>query len=375
MIYNNFKDLKISALGFGTMRLPTIDGKYDNIDQEKVNEMFDYAIENGVNYFDTAWGYHNGMSEIAVGKSLKRHNRDKFYLATKFPGYDVSNMGKVEEIFEKQIEKCQVEYFDFYLVHNVCEANIEYYLDESYGTVDYLLKQKENGRIKHLGFSTHANFDNFKRYMDKYGKYMEFCQIQLNYLDYEFQEANKKLDYLKELNIPVIVMEPIRGGRLANLSENEMGEVNKIREGIKAPEFAFRFIQSFDEIFVTLSGMSNFEQAKENIATFSENKNLNQEEFKKALDLGKKMTTCVPCTSCRYCTEYCPQGLDIPKLLSLYNEQVFSGGGFIVSMNLSSMDESKRPSACISCGACQSVCPQGIKIPEILADFVERRKK
>ena len=165
MIYNNFKGLQISALGFGTMRLPTIDGKYDQIDQEKVNEMFDYAIENGVNYFDTAWGYHNGMSEIAVGNALKRYDRDKFYLATKFPGYDVSNMGKVKEIFEKQLEKCQVEYFDFYLVHNVCEANIEYYLDESYGTVDYLLKQKENGRIKHLGFSTHANFDNFKRYL------------------------------------------------------------------------------------------------------------------------------------------------------------------------------------------------------------------
>ncbi len=375
MIYNNFKGLQISALGFGTMRLPTIDGKYDQIDQEKVNEMFDYAIENGVNYFDTAWGYHNGMSEIAVGKALKRYDRSKFYLATKFPGYDVSNMGKVEEIFEKQLEKCQVEYFDFYLVHNVCEANIEYYLDESYGTVDYLLKQKENGRIKHLGFSTHANFDNFMRYMDKYGKYMEFCQIQLNYLDYEFQEANKKLDYLKEQNIPVIVMEPIRGGRLANLSENEQSEINKIREGIKAPEFAFRFIQSFDEVLVTLSGMSNFEQAKENIVTFSENKKLNQEEFKKVLDLGKKMTTCVPCTSCRYCTEYCPQGLDIPKLLNLYNEQVFSGGGFIVSMNLNSMSENERPSACISCGACQSVCPQGIKIPEILADFVERRKK
>ncbi len=375
MIYNNFKGLQISALGFGTMRLPTIDGKYDNIDQEKVNEMFDYAIENGVNYFDTAWGYHAGNSEIAVGKALKRYPRDKFYLATKFPGYDVSNMGKVEEIFEKQLIKCQVEYFDFYLVHNVCEANIEYYLDEKYGTVDYLLKQKENGRIKHLGFSTHANFDNFKRYMDKYGKYMEFCQIQLNYLDYEFQEANKKMDYLKKLGIPVIVMEPIRGGRLANLSENELSMVKSIRDDVTAPEFAFRFIQSFDEVMVTLSGMSNFEQAKENIKTFSEDKKLNDDEFKKALALGKKMTECVPCTSCRYCTEYCPQGLDIPKLLNLYNEQVFSGGGFIVSMNLNSMSDNERPSACISCGACQSVCPQGIKIPEILADFVERRKK
>ena len=375
MIYNNFKDLKISSLGFGTMRLPTINGKNEDIDQEKVNEIFDYAIENGVNYFDTAWGYHAGNSEIAVGKALKRYPRDKFYLATKFPGYDVSNMGKVEEIFEKQLIKCQVEYFDFYLVHNVCEANIEYYLDEKYGTVDYLLKQKENGRIKHLGFSTHANFDNFKRYMDKYGKYMEFCQIQLNYLDYEFQEANKKMEYLKKLDIPVIVMEPIRGGRLANLSENELSTVKSIRSDVTAPEFAFRFIQSFDEVMVTLSGMSNFEQAKENIKTFSEDKKLNDEEFKKALALGKKMTECVPCTSCRYCTEYCPQGLDIPKLISLYNEQVFSGGGFIVSMNLNSLPEDKRPSACIGCGACQNVCPQNIKIPEIFADFVERRKK
>ena len=310
----------------------------------------------------------------AVGNALKRYDRDKFYLATKFPGYDVSNMGKVAEIFEKQLEKCQVEYFDFYLVHNVCEANIEYYLDESYGTVDYLLKQKENGRIKHLGFSTHANFDNFKRYMDKYGEYMEFCQIQLNYLDYEFQEANKKMEYLKRLDIPVIVMEPIRGGRLANLSESEFNEVKKIRDGVTAPEFAFRFIQSFDEVFVTLSGMSNFEQAKENIKTFSEDK-LNSEEFEKTLILGKKMTEFVPCTSCRYCTEYCPKGLDIPKLISLYNEQVFSGGGFIVSMNLNSMSENERPSACIGCGACQNVCPQNIKIPEIFADFVERRKK
>ncbi|MBO5439797.1 MAG: aldo/keto reductase [Clostridia bacterium] len=374
MIYKNFQDLKLSTLGFGTMRLPTIDGDISKIDQEKVNEMFDYAIKSGVNYFDTAWGYHNGMSEISVGIALKNHPRDSFYLATKFPGYDINNMGKVKEIFEKQLEKCQVEYFDFYLVHNVCEANIEYYLDESYGTVSYLLEQKKNGRIKHLGFSTHADFNNFKRYLDKYGEHMEFCQIQLNYLDYEFQEANRKIEYLKKLGIPVWVMEPIRGGRLAKLSEGEMSYIKKIRPEESAPEFAFRFIQAINEVVVTLSGMSDFTQVKENIATFSEYKPLDQEEFKNSLKLGKKMTECVPCTSCRYCTEYCPMGLDIPKLISLYNEQVFSGGGFIVSMNLNSMDENKRPSACISCGACQAVCPQNIKIPEIFKDFVNRRK-
>lgn len=375
MIYSNFKDLSISALGFGTMRLPTVDGDNAKIDQARVNEMFDYAIEQGVNYFDTAWGYHSGMSEIAVGEALKNHPRDKFYLASKFPGYDVSNMGKTPEIFARQLEKCQVDYFDFYLVHNVCEANIEYYLDPQYQTVEYLLSEKEKGRIKHLGFSTHASFENFKRFLDAYGEHMEFCQIQLNYLDYEFQDAKAKMEYLKKLNIPVFVMEPVRGGRLAKLSEGELNELRKIRDDESAPALAFRFIQSLPEVIVTLSGMSNFEQVKENIETYKEAKPFSSDEMQKILALGRKMTECVPCTSCRYCTEYCPQGLDIPKLISLYNEQVFSGGGFIVSMNLSSLPEDKRPSACIGCGACQAVCPQNIKIPEIFEDFVNRRKK
>ena len=375
MIYNNFKGKSISALGFGTMRLPTVDGDNAKIDQAKVNEMFDYAIAHGVNYFDTAWGYHSGMSEISVGEALKRHKRDEFYLATKFPGYDVSNMGKAPEIFARQLEKCQVEYFDFYLVHNVCEANIEYYLDPKYKTVEYLLEEKKNGRIKHLGFSTHATFENFKRFLDMYGEVMEFCQIQLNYLDYEFQDAKAKIEYLRELNIPVWVMEPVRGGRLANLSEGELNDLHKIRDNESAPALAFRFVQSIPDVTVTLSGMSNFEQVKENIETYKKSKPFNADEMQKILSLGKKMTECVPCTSCRYCTEYCPQGLDIPKLISLYNEQVFSGGGFIVSMSLGSLPEDKRPSACIGCGACQAVCPQNIKIPEIFSDFVERRKK
>jgi predicted aldo/keto reductase-like oxidoreductase len=374
MIYNNFKGLKLSALGFGTMRFPVFDGDLSKIDQEKVNEMFDYAIENGVNYFDTAWGYHMGQSEISVGKALARHPRESFFLATKFPGYDISNMGKAPEIFEKQLEKCQVEYFDFYLVHNVCEANIEYYLDPQYKTVEYLLEEKKKGRIKHLGFSTHASFENFKRFLDAYGEFMEFCQIQLNYIDYEFQDAKAKIEYLNKLGIPVWVMEPVRGGKLAILAESPSKELNEIRNGVGAVEMAFRFIQSIPEAVVTLSGMSNFEQVKDNIRIFSEQKPLNAEEMEKILSLGRKMTSCVPCTACQYCVEYCPQGLDIPKLISLYNEQVFSGGGFIVSMNLNTLPEDKRPSACIGCGACQAVCPQNIKIPEVFSDFVERRK-
>lgn len=372
MIYKSFQGKSLSTLGLGTMRLPLIEGTQD-IDQSKVNQMVDYAIENGINYFDTAWGYHGGKSEIAMGIALKNHKRDKFYLATKFPGYDVSNMGKAPEIFEKQLEKCQVEYFDFYLVHNVCEANIEYYLDRSYQTVEFLVNEKKKGRIKHLGFSTHADFNNFKRFLDEYGEHMEFCQIQLNYLDYEFQDAKAKIEYLAKLNIPVWVMEPIRGGRLANLSQGELNDISNIRnEGHVS--IAFRFIQAIDESYVTLSGMSNMEQLAENIKIFNEHKPLNDEEFEKILALGRKMTTSVPCTSCRYCTEYCPMGLDIPKLISLYNEKVFSGGGFIVSMNINSLPKDKLPSACISCGACQAVCPQNIKIPDVFKDFCERLK-
>ncbi len=373
MIYKNFKGLNLSALGFGTMRLPTLNNDLSKIDEEKTAEMVKYSIEHGVNYFDTAWGYHMGQSETVMGRVLSAHPRESFYLATKFPGYDINNMGKVAEIFEKQLKKCQVEYFDFYLVHNVCEANIEYYLDSKYQTVEYLLEQKKNGRIKHLGFSTHADFNNFKRFLDKYGEYMEFCQIQLNYLDYEFQDAKAKLDYLKKLDIPVWVMEPIRGGRLAKLSEAESRAIKEIRENESAPALAFRFIQSIPSVVVTLSGMSDFQQVKENIKTFEMEAPLNEAEFNSILALGKKMTQAVPCTSCRYCTEYCPMELDIPKLISLYNEQVFSGGGFIVSMNLGSMPKEKLPNACIGCGACQAVCPQGIKIPEIFADFVKRR--
>lgn len=374
MIYKKFKDKKLSALGFGTMRLPIKDKDISNIDEEKVFEIFDYAISKGVNYFDTAWGYHNGMSEIAVGKALKRHPRDSFYLASKFPGYDVNNFGKHEEIFKKQLEKCQVEYFDFYLIHNVCEQNIEKYLDKSYGTVDFFLEQKAKGLIKHLGFSTHANFKNFQRFMDAYGEKMEFCQIQLNYIDFEFQEANKKLEYLKERNIPVLVMEPLRGGKIANVSPSVLESVLKDRKQDTVCSLAFRFIQSIDNVAVTLSGMSNLEQVVDNINTFENEYPLTEAEFNTLLEIAREMTNSIPCTSCRYCTEYCPQELDIPNLISLYNELKFTGGGFLAPMRVSSLNEDKRPTACIGCKSCETVCPQSIKISEIMSDFSKKLK-
>ncbi len=177
MIYRDFQGKKLSALGFGTMRLPTLADDYGKIDEKAAAEMFDCAISRGVNYFDTAWGYHNGESERAVGKILSKYPRESFYLASKFPGYDVSNFGKTEEIFEKQLQKCGVEYFDFYLFHNVCELNIDAYLnEEKYGTYAYLMEQKRNGRIRHLGFSAHGSYSVVERFLERFGKDMEFCQ-------------------------------------------------------------------------------------------------------------------------------------------------------------------------------------------------------
>ena len=374
MIYRDFQDVKLSALGMGAMRLPVVDGDDSKINEAAAFAMVDEAIARGVNYYDTAWGYHNGNSELVMGKALARHPREKFYLATKFPGYDLSNMGKVEEIFEKQLEKCQVEYFDFYLFHNVCEMNIDAYLDPKYGTYDYLLAQKKNGRIRHLGFSAHGDYDVMKRFLEAYGKDMEFCQIQLNYLDWDFQDAKRKVELLDQWNIPVWVMEPLRGGKLASLAPKDEAKLKALRPDEGIPAWAFRYLQSIPSVVVTLSGMSNMEQMKENIATFETDKPLNETELETlhAIAQGMVKKIVLPCTACHYCTSHCPQGLDIPNLLSLYNEHCFTQGGFIAPMALSAIPADKQPSACIGCRSCEAVCPQGIKISEAMADFTAK---
>ncbi len=374
MIYRNFQDLKLSALGMGAMRLPVIDGDDARVDEAKTEEMIDYAMSQGINYYDTAWGYHNGNSELTVGRALQKYPRDSFFLADKFPGYDLSNMDKVEEIFEEQLKKCQVEYFDFYLFHNVCEMNIDAYLDPKYGIYDYLIEQKKAGRIRHLGFSAHGSYDVVKRFLDAYGRDMEFCQLQLNYLDWKFQGGKEKVELLKEWNIPVWVMEPLRGGRLAVLAEKDEAALKELRPDEKIPAWAFRFLQSVPTVTMVLSGMSSMEQLQENIHTYSEDKPLNEKEMETLLAIAGGMLEkkILPCTSCHYCVSHCPQELDIPELLALYNEHCFTEGGFIAPMALSSYPKEKLPSACIGCGSCQAVCPQQIDIPEAMSDFAQK---
>ena len=374
MIYRDFQDLKLSALGLGAMRLPVIDGDDAKVDEETAERMVDYAMASGVNYYDSAWGYHAGNSELVLGKALKKYPREKYYLADKFPGYDLANMDKVEEIFEEQLKKCGVEYFDFYLFHNVCEMNIDAYLDPKFGIYDYLIKQKQNGRIRHLGFSAHGDLDVMKRFLDAYGQDMEFCQIQLNYVDWTFQNAKTKVELIGEYNIPVWVMEPLRGGRLASLTDDEAAKLKELRPDEKIPAWAFRFLQTIPSVKVILSGMSNMDQLKDNIETFAEDKPLSENEMKELLSVASDMINvkALPCTACHYCTSHCPQGLDIPELIKLYNEHCFTDGGFIAPMALMAFPKDKLPSACIGCRSCEAVCPQQIKISEAMSDFARK---
>ncbi len=376
MIYKQFGDLSLSALGLGCMRFPTLEEDTSRIDEEKTAQIVAYAMAHGVNYYDTAWGYHGGNSETVMGKILARYPRESFYLADKFPGYDLSNHGKIAEIFEKQLEKCRVDYFDFYLIHSVTQANIDHYLDPKYGTLAYVKKQKENGRIRHLGFSFHGNAEVMRRFLEVYGDYMEFGQLQLNWLDWSFQDAKTMVEMLGARGIPVWVMEPVRGGKLAALEAEYEARLRALRPQATMAEWAFRFLQTVPSVTVTLSGMSNLDQLAENIETFSEEKPLNGEEWETLMKIASEKSgrNTLACTSCRYCVDYCPKGLNIPYLISLYNEKSFTGWTIITRRAVAALDESTHPNACIACRACVEVCPQGIDIPAMMKDFPEKMK-
>ena len=370
MIYKEFQGIKLPRLGLGTMRLPTTDEEYSHVDEEATEKLIAYAMENGVNYFDTGWLYHWGKAEPALGRILKKYPRESFYLADKFPGYDLTKIASVEPIFEKQLQRCDMEYFDFYLFHNVCEVNIEHYLNPAYGIFDYLMKQKQNGRIKYLGFSAHGNLQTIGRFLEAYGKDMDFCQLQINWLDWEFQSAREKVELVRSYGLPIWVMEPLRGGKLVNV---DLGETFKDKSAV---EVGFRFLQGIEDVQMVLSGMSNFEQLKNNIEIFATEQPLTGEERNALFAKGKAMTEkLVPCTACRYCTVKCPKGLDIPRLIELYNEDMFSSDAFMAPWVISTFAEDKKPSACLGCGACEKVCPQNIKISKELKSFNERLKR
>ena len=370
---NDFKELSLSRLGFGAMRLPLKEDK--TIDEKELQRMVDLAMASGVNYYDTAWPYHGGYSEILLGKALAKYPRDSWYLADKYPGHQIADSYDPAEIFEEQLKKCGVDYFDFYLLHNVYENSIGVYMDPKWGILDYFKEQVKNGRIRHLGFSTHARPDTLQRFLEYAGDSMEFCQIQMNYLDWTLQDARAKYELLSSRNIPVWVMEPLRGGRLSALGEEKDAKLKALRPRESVSAWAFRWLQRLPGVKVILSGMSDLSQMEDNIRTFSLGEPLTEKEGTLLQELSEELKEALPCTRCRYCCDGCPQGLDIPMLIHAYNDVKFSSGSMTVGMQFDALPEDKLPSACIRCGACAAVCPQKIDIPEALSKLSEMLSK
>ena len=354
---------KISLLGFGTMRLPRISEDKQDIDHNAVQEMTDYAIENGINYFDTAYPYHSGESETVIGKTLKKHDRSRFNLATKMPIWLVKGKADAEKIFEEQLKKCQVDYFDFYLVHNINEAFFESI--EKYQIYDFLKQKQAEGKIRYLGFSFHDTPALLEKTVLKYE--WDFAQIQLNYLDWDLQDAKRQYEILTENEIPIIVMEPVRGGALATLSESAIDILKAADSNASPASWAIRYAATFPNVLTVLSGMSDMEQLKDNTATMKNFKPVtqaNQKTIEKAVSAYRESLE-IPCTYCRYCME-CPSGVHIPKVFAKYNQQRAKGKDadmFYFLMEYKLLGESRQAHQCTQCGVCLSKCPQKIDIP------------
>ena len=370
MIYSDFQNEKLSLLGFGAMRLPCLaDG---SIDENQVAEMTRLAMEAGVNYFDTAYPYHGGQSERVMGRVLSKYPRDSYNLATKYPGHQILSDGyNPAAIFEEQLEKCGVDYFDFYLLHNVNEKSMEVYMDPRWGIVDYFKEQKRLGRIRHLGFSSHAQVEGLEKFLDYCGQDMEFCQIQLNYMDWMLQKAKEKYELLTARGVPVWVMEPVRGGMLASLREENSARLKAIRPEATDASWGFRFLQGLPNVKMVLSGMSNLAQMQDNLTTFARRDAITPEETELLLSIARGMMDSIPCTACRYCCEGCPKGLDIPALLAVYNELRVTPT-VNAAMRVEFLPEEKKPTACIACGKCARSCPQNIDIPRALKELAEK---
>lgn len=369
MIYKEFQGMPLSALGMGCMRFPCDANK--NVDMAATAEMIDFCLQNGVNYFDTAWFYHGGKSEPIMGELLGKYPRDSYYLATKLPGHAYKSREEVAARFEEQLRRTRAGYFDFYLLHNVCEDNVGIFTDPALGIPDFLREQKAAGKIRHLGISTHGGLALMEEFITAHRDIVEFCQIQLNWLDWTLQDAKAKVELLNRLEIPIWVMEPLRGGKLAALSVEDTALLRALRPEEGTPAWSFRFLQGIPGVTMVLSGMSDLTQVTDNIRTFGTSAPLGAHELAvlfKIADaiLAKKTLTC---TGCKYCIEDCPMELEIPKLLSLYNKYCLTGGKVRAEKIASEVENGKLPSECVGCRTCEGKCPQKIGISEIMADF------
>lgn len=368
----------MKKMGFGLMRLPQTDkDKPETINQEQVNKMTELFLEKGYTYFDTAYPYHNGKSEIALKEALKNHHRESYIVADKLPIFAITKEEEVEPIFKEQLERCGVEYFDYYLLHNISPFSEAGYIDvDSY---KFLKQQKDAGKIKKLGFSSHGDAKYIEKYLQKYPD-MDFIQLQINYLDWESQtiESKKCYEVAKKHDLEVIVMEPLKGGFLANISEDANDLIKKFNPTLTPVELALRFVANLDNVFMVLCGVSSYKQMEENIEIFENMQPLSKEE----LDLIKQVSELinskitVPCTKCNYCINECPVNINIPYVFDLYNsEKLLNEDGFttyqVTYINYMKNKKNGPASACIDCGKCVEKCPQQINIPQVMKDVVE----
>ncbi len=353
----------ISLLGYGCMRLPKLQEDKPDIDKEQAWSLIDYAYSHGVNYFDTAYPYHGGMSEAFIGEALKKYPRESFNLATKMPPWELKTDKDIDRIFEEQLKKCQVSYFDFYLIHSLGVENFK--KAEELKVYESLSRKKAEGKIRYLGFSFHDTPKLLETIVHAHE--WDFAQIQLNYLDWELQDAKGQYEILTSNGIPVIVMEPVRGGALATLCDRSKEILSKAKPESSVASWAVRYAASLPNVLTVLSGMTDMAQVQDNVGTLATFKPLDEAERKslnQALEYYKESRT-VPCTGCRYCMP-CPSGVDIPRIFSIYNQYCVSKDKDAFATAYQDMGTEKQAYHCISCKKCMQHCPQSIRIPMML---------
>lgn len=355
-----------SLLGFGCMRLPLQEN--GEIDISLLQNMVDTAIAGGVNYFDTAWPYHGGKSEIYIGNVLKKYRREDFYLADKMPARQPS--AEVADIlFEEQLKKCQVDYFDFYLAHGLNANNFQVF--EAAGCYEVLKRKKKEGKIRHLGFSFHDNIQALEQILEAHP--WEFVQIQLNYVDWQSTNAKKQYEMVCAKGLPILVMEPVRGGALANLTAPAKELLQKAAPQASIASWAIRYAASLPGVMTVLSGMSNLDQVEDNIKTMKKFQPLSGQELALLEQVAQifRAAGAIPCTGCRYCMD-CPAGVDIPRVFAAYNHYQNTSQKNQFKNIYRTLLATQRADCCVACGACKLQCPQAIDIPaqmKYIAEF------
>lgn len=365
-----FKDTEVSLLGLGAMRLPckTPIKREANplIDYKKGQELVDAAYNNGVNYFDTAYMYHAGKSEKFIGTALKKYPRDSYFLADKLPIWMCPKKADMEKVFRKQLERTDHDYFDFYLLHSLNKENYE--KCEKFGAYDFVLEKQREGKIKNIGFSFHGTIEDLKKIVSEHK--WDFAQIQMNYLDWKNQNAEEQYRILTDAGIPVIVMEPVRGGKLAEVSPDIEEMFKKAKPENSAASWAIQFVASHPNVMTILSGMNSLEQLNDNISTLTDFVPMTDTELNICQNAAAMMnkSEIIPCTGCDYCAD-CPKDIKISTIFSVYNK--LKTGEYTEEQAKSEygkMDASAD--ACIGCGKCSSHCPQSIRIPELMKNTI-----